>query len=139
MPSRLDAAIDDAYEAFATYGITPRLDFAACVSASAAENEMLRGILAGLSPRELPIEAIDAYVEYVAAAFYDGGYRADELRHFLPRALELIGRGETATTPWLRERVEQVLERGRWRELWPAAETAVVDAVWAATDDAAAG
>jgi hypothetical protein len=136
MTPDLQAAVETAYRTFAPHGRPRHIDFAARVGASEEQRLALHTVLRTTPLRDLPLVAIDAYVEYIAAAHYDGGYRADEVRHFLPRALELIARGETRKgAPWLRENLALILERGA-RETWPATEIAAIDAVLAATDAA---
>jgi hypothetical protein len=131
MKPALKSAVEAAYRAFAPYRVDRRLDFAARVSVSRANNELLHEMLATMPLRALPLEAIEEYFEYIAAAHYDGAFRADEFRYFLPRALELIAEG-AAAAPWLREHVEQSLERGKARTAWPAAETQALAAFFAA-------
>ena len=85
-------------------------------------------MLTGMPLRALPLEAIDAYLEYIDAAHYDGAFRADEFRYFLPRALELLASGEPPHgAPWMRERLERSLERGQAHAAWPANEVAAID------------
>jgi hypothetical protein len=126
----MPSAIEAAYRAFASYRVGRGLDFAARVSASEAERQLLRRLMVETPLRSLPLHVIEAYFEYIDAAHYDGAYRADELRYFLPRALELIASGETHLgAPWLRERIERILERGNARATWLAEETAAIDRV----------
>jgi hypothetical protein len=120
----LQAAVSEAYRVFATRPPGRDLDFAARVSASQAEHELLRQLLATTPPRELPPEAVDAYFEYIDAAFYDGGFRQDEVRYFLPRALELLA--QRKARPWLRDYLERIVERGRATESWPPEQTAAI-------------
>lgn len=119
--------IETAYRVFSRYRLNGVPDFAARVGASDAENSRQRDMLERVPLRDLPLETVAAYVDYIDAAHYDGGYRADEFRYFLPRILELIagdpGRAEAYDLP---DMLERILARGRARQRWPAEE---VDAI----------
>jgi hypothetical protein len=109
------------------YRIGGNLDFAARVSASDEEHHRLRRTLAETPLRELPAEAVDAYLEYIDAAHYDGGFDADQLRYYLPRVLELLALADRpAKLPWMPEHLERILDRGSARMTWPAAEIAAI-------------
>jgi hypothetical protein len=132
IPSEPRDAVETAYRVFASYRIGRAIDFAARVSASDEERALLRAMLTGMPLRTLPLEAIDAYLEYIDAAYYDGAFPADEFRYFLPRALELLASGKPPHgAPWMRERLERILVRGQARAAWPANEAAAIDRVLA--------
>jgi hypothetical protein len=84
--------------------------------------------------RELPSDAIEAYFDYIDAAHYDGGFRADEFRYFLPRALELLTLERGAARSWLRECLDRSFARAAIRTAWPPDEIEAIDRVLRAHD-----
>ncbi len=126
MTPELQAAIENAYRVFAAYRPGQRLD--SRVSTSEADHREMLAVLTQTPLRSLPVEAIDAYFEYIRSAHFDGGFNADEVRCFLPRALELIAQGAPGT-PFLREHLGPAMEGGQARTAWPAAEAEALDRV----------
>jgi len=130
MTPELQAAVENAYTALAGYRVGLELDFAARVDTSDDAHRRLRVVLTTTPLRSLSFEAIEAYFDYVDAAHYDGAFRADEVRYFLPRALEPLARNGVVSTPsWLQECVERCLDRSVARAAWPPIEIAAVDGV----------
>src|SRR5688572_12779267 len=130
MTPELQAAIENAYRVFAAYHPGQRLDYGSRVSASEPDHREMLAVLTRTPLRSLPVEAIDAYFEYIRSAHFDGGFNADEVRYFLPRALELIAQGVPGTL-FLREYLGPTMEEGQARTAWPAAEAEELDRVLA--------
>jgi hypothetical protein len=128
MTPELQAAIENAYRVFAAYRPGRRLDYGSRVSASEADHREMLAMLTQTPLRALPVEAIDAYFEYIRSAHFDGGFNADEVRYFLPRALELIAQGAPGTL-FLREHLGPTVQEGHARAAWPAAEAEALDRV----------
>jgi hypothetical protein len=128
MKPELKSAVENAYRAFASHRIGRRIDFGSQVGTTQAAHEAMLKVLTQTPLRALPPEAVEAYFEYIAAAYYDGGFDDNELRYFLPRALELIAQSAHDTL-FMREYLGVVLERGNVRIAWPAAEIEALDCV----------
>lgn len=132
MTPALRSAIERAYGAFAAYRVGPDLDFSARIHGDVEKHKFIRHLLSETPLRELPLELIDAYFDYIDSAHYQGQFRWDEFRYFLPRALELIATGESHLgAPWLRERLERAFRRGRIRKQWPFREIDTLDRFFA--------
>jgi hypothetical protein len=127
-------AIENAYRAFARYRAGADLDFAAQPGLREHERARLCRILASTPLRALPSDAIEAYFDYIDAAHDDGGFRADEFRYFLPRALELLTLERGAARSWLRECLDRCFARAAMRTAWPADEVEAIDRVLRAHD-----
>jgi hypothetical protein len=125
-----DPAIENAYRAFARYRAGAGLDFAAQPGLREDERTRLRRVLATTPLRALPSDAIEAYFDYIDAAHDDGGFRADEFRYFLPRALELLTLERGAARPWLRECLDRSFARTDIRTAWPTDEVEAIDRVF---------
>ena len=130
MTPELQAAIENAYRVFAAYRPGQRLDYGSRVSTSEADHREMLAVLTRTPLRSLPVEAIDAYFEYIRSAHFDGEFNADEVRYFLPRALELIAQGAPGTL-FLREYLGPTMAEGQARAAWPAAEAEALDRVLA--------
>jgi hypothetical protein len=134
MTPELQAAIDNAYRVFAAYCPRPPLDYGSRVSVSEADHREMLAVLTQTPLRSLPVEAIDAYFEYIRSAHFDGKFNADEVRYFLPRALELIAQDARGTL-FLREYLGPTMQEGQARTAWPAAESEAFDRVLALLPD----
>ena len=133
MSSDIELAVAQAYDVFARYRIGADLDFAAQVGLYEREHERLRHILTTTPLRDLPRDAIDAYFDYIDAAYYDGTFNADEFRYFLPRALAVVAHEPASTgSSWLRECLDRSFERAAIRARWPADEVQAIDGVFGA-------
>lgn len=122
--------IENAYAVFAPYRVGHDLDYGARVGASDSEFAHLRRTLAETPLRALSFDAVAAYIEYIDAAHYDGGFRADELRYFLPRTLELLATdAKRAEARDLAEMLKRILARANARAAWPTAEIDAIDRV----------
>lgn len=124
----LQLAVESAYRAFANRKIGAAIDFAAKVGASDEEHARLYRTLTATPLRELPADAIEANLEYITAAHYDGAFNASEVRYFLPRALEIVASSQARSrTSFLRDYLERILERSAAE--WSTAEVAAIDRV----------
>jgi hypothetical protein len=130
MTPELQAAIENAYRVFAAYRPGLRLDYGSRVSVNEADHREMLAVLTRTPLRSLPVEAIDAYFEYIRSAHFDGAFNADEVRYFLPRALELVAQSAPGTL-FLREYLGPTMEEGQARTAWPAAEAEALDRVLA--------
>jgi hypothetical protein len=128
MTPELQSAVENAYLAFASHRIGRRIDFGSQVGTTWAAHEAMLKVLTQTPLRALPPEAVEAYFEYIAAAYYEGGFDDGEVRYFLPRALDLIAQ-RADNTLFMREYLGPVLERGNARIAWPAAEIEAFDRV----------
>jgi hypothetical protein len=128
MTPELQSAVENAYRAFASHRIGRRIDFGSRVGTTEAAHEAMLKVLTQTPLRALPPESVEAYFDYIAAAYYDGGFDDDEFRYFLPRALELIAQ-RADNTLFMREYLGPILERGNARIAWPAAEVEALDRV----------
>jgi hypothetical protein len=129
-----DPAIAQAYRVFARYRAGAGLDFAAQPSLREPERERLRRVLTTTPLRDLPYDAIEAYFDYIDAAHDDGAFRADEVRYFLPRALELLAHEGRAARSWLRDCLDRSLARAAVRTAWPADEVEAIARVFGADE-----
>ena len=134
MSPNLMAAVEGCYRVFAEYGKSSDLDFAAQVGIREAERIRMKRDIMTSPLRTLTPELAFAYIDSIDAAHYDGGYRADEFRHFLPRALELIA-AKAPGSGWALECIMRALSRANARQLWPAPEIEAVDRLVSLLDD----
>jgi hypothetical protein len=118
--------VEDAYRIFSKYRIGDDLDFAAAVGVSDNDNQRMKKILRDTPLRLIPFEEIQAYFDYIDAAHYDGKFRPDEFRYFLPRALEFLVRNPADSVEWLRKCLKTGLSRCSAASQWPEVELAVV-------------
>ena len=127
MSNEIHLAVEEAYRVFGQYHLSNDIDFAARVSVSVEENARLRSVLETVALRSLPVEAIEAYFEYISAAHYGGKFNAFEFRYFLPRGLELLAFKNAERYPWLRDDIERSLTRVSAYSQWPPAEVASIN------------
>lgn len=128
MSQQIKEALENAYRIFEGYRVDPDFDFAAEVSASGGEHRRMKDALVKSPLRELPPSLAFAYVEYIDAAHFEGGYRINEFRYFLPRVLELIAL-QSPGSCWAMECLARNLIRANFRETWPNAEVEAIDGV----------
>ena len=114
MSPNLMAAVEGCYRVFAEYGKSSDLDFAAQVGIREAERIRMKREIMTSPLRTLTPDLAFAYIDYIDAAHYDGGYRADEFRYFLPRALELIA-AKAPGSGWALECIMRALSRANAR------------------------
>src|SRR5262245_58430909 len=74
----LQSAIESAYRAFAPHRVGRGLDFGSRVGTTQAAHEAMLKVLTQTPLRALPIEAIDAYFDYIFSAHFDGEFNAGE-------------------------------------------------------------
>ncbi|MXQ11344.1 hypothetical protein [Microvirga makkahensis] len=90
--------------------------------------ELIGNPLRGLSP-----DLVFAYPEYIDAAPYEGAYRANEFRYFLPRLLELVA-AKAPGSDWALECLRGNLDRAHFRRAWPGPEVEAIDLVLSLAD-----
>jgi hypothetical protein len=120
-------AINEAYRVFSRYRIGTDIDFAARVEVSDEEHRRIKEALTHSSLRTLSLEDTVAYFDYIDAAYYDGAFRTNEFRYFLPRALELIAREPAESDGWLRQCLQRCLARSSAISHWPQVELSVMN------------
>ena len=121
MSTALPAAVADAYSVFAGYSIGSALIVCNCNCCMTKENERA---LTNTALAEIPASLLAEYTN--SAHSWDDGQVACEMRYFLPRYLELIAADDPPDTMGLDTCLRR-LGYAAWREMWPAAETEVLD------------
>lgn len=121
MTPELQAVVEDAYRVFAPYTIGSALVVCNCPMCMDKEDER------ALCATPLTVIPSRLLAEYTSSAHeWDDGQVAREMRHFLPRYLELIAEGDPPDNMGLDICLRR-LGQARWRSLWLAAETDVLD------------
>ncbi len=133
MSPNLIEAIEASYRIFEKYHIGPDLDFAANVTASDGEQAQMKGELISNPLRSLSPDLVFAYAEYIDAAHYEGGYRSNEFRYFLPRLLELVAT-QALGSDWALECLRRNLDRAHFRRAWPGPEVEAIDLILSLAD-----
>lgn len=118
--TQLDDAIERVYQAFARYPRPQRVEGCPCCVTSAHEERLRSHPL-----RKLPAESLTRYA-FKALSTWGG---VDDLRHYLPRILELVVTQQmNGINP---QTVFGKLELGGWTE-WPAPQRDAIDALLSA-------
>jgi hypothetical protein len=118
---QLRAVVEDAYDVFAGYTIRHSLTVCHCKVCmdEETERELLRTPL-----RETPAGMLAAYTN--SAHDWDDGPVAREMRHFLPRYLELIALGDAPCSMGIDICLRRLGQAG-WRAKWPTREEEIID------------
>ncbi len=120
MTPELHAIVEEAYDAFARYKLVAPLTVCHCDCCMSDDTE--RALLT--TPlRETPAELL---AEYTNSAHGWGDAVAREMRHFLPRYLELIARNDPPDHLGLDICLRR-LAYADWRKKWPGEEVALLD------------
>ncbi len=121
MRPQLRAVVDDAYDVFGEYRIRHSLSVCHCNSCMSVEHEreLLKTRL-----REIPANLL---AEYTGSAHsWDDGPVAREMRHFVPRYLELIALDDPPDTGGIDICLRR-LAQADWRAKWPDRECQIID------------
>jgi hypothetical protein len=121
MTPELEAIVYEAYRVFSGYSVRRSLTVCHCTCCMSVETErdLLRTPL-----REISHQLLAEYTN--SAHDWDDGPVAHQMRYFLPRYFELIGRNED---PFDMD-IDICLRRlaaADWRKKWPAAEEQIID------------
>lgn len=121
MTPELGEIIGESYRIFAPYTIGRTLDVCHCPCCMTEETER---VLVATPLREIPSGTLAEYTN--SAHGWDDGEVARQMRHFLPRYLELIALGEPPCNMGLDICLRRLGSAG-WRSKWPAAEVDILD------------
>jgi hypothetical protein len=121
MTPELQATVEQAYRIFAPYTIGSTLIVCNChvCMTKEVERELVRTPL-----RAIPSKLLAEYTN--SAHSWDDDQVAREMRHFLPRYLELIALGDPPDNLDLDICLRR-LAYAQWRSKWPAAQVVVLD------------
>lgn len=122
LTAELAGVIETAYEVFAPYTLGSALVVCHCNVCMTRETERE---LVHTPLREIPSRLLAEYTN--SAHPWDDGQVAREMRYFLPRYLDLIGRNDPPDTMGM-EICLRRLKEARWTTHWPAAEAYLVAA-----------